>query len=254
VPDVAIDYIKSEVYDYPYLYNMNLRDTMRQLDIVFISNGEPSADSNYERLLEIAAANKLPNRIVRVKDVNGRVVSQHAAANASETAWYFLINGKLEVNPEFDFSWQPDQLQRAKHYIFKAINPVNDLEYGHQAIVANNRTLTLDTIVQGLDFTLDSPHETVDANCGVARFNTDPWTTWRTAFREAIKLSYNTDDDSVDRLNTWITVGNGDNGEWSIKGAQDAVAYYVEVKGNLTELMKSYDWKWLEELYKKTYG
>ena len=254
VPDVAIDYIKSEVYDYPYLYNMNLRDTLTPLDVVFISNGEPSADSNYERLLEIAAANKLPNRIVRVKDVKGRVASQHAAANASETAWYFLINGKLEVNPEFDFTWQADQLQRAKHYIFKAINPVNDLEYGHQAIVANNRTLTLDTIVQGLDFTLDSPHEIVDANCGIARFNTDPWTTWRTAFREAIKLSYSTDDDSVDRLNSWLTVGNGTHGEWSTKGAQDAVAYFNKVKGNLTELMKSYDWKWLEKLYKKTYG
>ena len=253
VPDVAIDVIHSEVYEYPNLTMSDPLDISNPIDIVFISNGEPSADSNYERLLEIAAANKLSNRIVRVKDIVGRVASQHAAANASETQWYFLINGKLEVNSEFDFNWQPDRLQRAKHYIFKATNPVNDLEYGHQAIVANNRSLTLDTIVQGLDFTLDSPHETVDLNCGIARFNTDAWTTWRTAFREVIKLSHNTDEASIDRLNTWLTIGNETNGEWSIKGAQDAVAYYDSVNGKLTELMKSYDWKWLEKLYKKRY-
>jgi hypothetical protein len=90
-------------------------------------------------------------------------------------------------------------------------------------------------------------------NCGVARFNTDPWTTWRTAFREVIKLSCNTDEASVERLRAWVNIGNGENGEWSIKGAQDAVSYYDKVKGNLTELMKSYDWQWLEKLYKKRY-
>jgi hypothetical protein len=258
VPDMAIDYIQYEVYDYMFLYNMNLQDTLKPLDIVFISNGEPSANSNYERLLEIAAVNKLSNRIVRVKDVVGRVASQHAAANASETAWYFLINGKLEVNPEFDFNWQPDRLQKPKHYIFMATNPVNHLEYGHQAIVANNKRLTMETEVQGLDFTMDSPHEIVDMNSGVAIYNTDSWTTWRTAFRECIKLKHysvvNDNQQNSDRLNTWLTVGDGENGQWSTGGAYDAMEYYESVNGELSELMKSYDWAMLKELYDSKYS
>lgn len=253
VPEVAIDYIHSEVYDYHNIQTMDQVDQSKPLDIIFFSNTEPAAEENFIYLSNLVKSKKLSNKLHWVKNVSGRVASQHAAANTSETSWYFLVNGKLRINEKFDFNWQPDRLQRAKHYIFSATNPVNGLEYGHQAIVANNRTLTLNTIVQGLDFTLDSPHEVVEMNCGVARFNTDPWTTWRTAFREVIKLSCNTDEASVERLRAWVNIGNGANGEWSIKGAQDAVAYYDKVKGNLTELMKSYDWQWLEKLYKKRY-
>ena len=38
---------------------------------------------------------------------------------------------------------------------------MNGLEYGHQAIVANNKKLTLSTVVRGLDFTMDSRHEDI---------------------------------------------------------------------------------------------
>ena len=257
VPDVAIDMIHNEVYDYHNIQRLTDLDESKPLDIVFFSNGEPSADENYESLVELVKHKKLPNRVVRSDRVTGRVASQHAAANISNTSWYFLINAKLRVNPEFDFSWQPDRLQRSKHYIFMATNPVNGLEYGHQAIVANNKQLTLSTETRGLDFTMDSPHEVVNMNCGVAIYNTDPWTTWRTAFRECVKLKYysvnSPHKQTEDRLNSWITIGNGEFGDWSILGAKDAVEYFESVSGDLTQLMNSYDWKWLEKYYNIKY-
>jgi hypothetical protein len=257
-PDTAIDIISSEVYEYPNIKITNELDQSQPLDIIFFSNGEPSADDNYQELLSIVKERKLSNRVIRSSDVVGRVASQHAAADASNTAWYFLVNGKLRVNPEFDFSWQPDRLQRAKHYIFMATNPVNHLEYGHQAIVANNKQLTLATETRGLDFTMDSPHEVINMNCGTAVYNTDSWTAWRTAFRECIKLKYysviNNDQQNLDRLNTWLRVGHGENGQWSTGGAYDAIEYYESVNGELSELMKSYDWAMLKELYDSKYG
>jgi hypothetical protein len=162
------------------------------------------------------------------------------------------------VNPDFNFSWQPDRLQQPKHYIFVATNPVNHLEYGHQAIVANNKTLTLNTEVDGLDFTMSSLHQVINKNCGVAIYNTDQWTTWRTAFREVIKLRYSSDitnnRETVHRLKTWLTVGDSEWGEYSIAGARDAIEYYNSVDGNLDDLMNSYDWAWIREYYNAKYA
>lgn len=254
VPVAAIGKIHKEVYDYPNIEIVKRPDRVRPLDIVFFSNGEPNADENFEYLQSLG----LSNRIVHQRGVQGRVESQHAAANLSSTGWYFLVNAKLRVNPDFDFEWQPDRLQRAKHYIFMATNPVNGLEYGHQAIVANNRRLTLATRADGLDFTMSSAHEVVDMNCGTAYYNTDPWTTWRTAFREAIKLQYYGESESGSenrgRLDTWLRIGNGKNGGWSTGGAYDAVEYYKSVNGNLEKLMNTYEWRWLREYYDERYG
>jgi hypothetical protein len=255
VPDVAIDTINKEVYDYERIVKDDKPESSTLLDIVFISNGEPIAEANYERLVTSLERRKIANRIIRVKDVNGRIASQHAAAHAASTGWYFLVNGKIEINDTFDWSWQPDRLQQKKHYIFTVTNPVNDLEYGHQAIVANSRDLTLATTeARGLDFTLQSPREVVEMNCGVARYNTDPWTTWRTAFREAVKLRNNIDARSQIRLKTWTTIGNGDHGEWSTRGAQDGVEFWRSVNGKMEELLKSYDWTWLKKYYDNKYS
>jgi len=195
----------------------------------------------------------LPNRIVRIKDVNGRVKSQHEAANASNTPWYFLINAKLKVDNNFDFSWQADRLQIPKHYIFKAKNIMNGLIYGHQAIVANNKRLTLNTKLRGLDFTMDSEHEVVDVLSGIAIYNSSEWDTWRTAFRECIKLCYAKDSESKKRLETWKTIAIGDFAQFSLKGAQDAIDYYKEVKGELQYLLLTYEWDWLRDFYSKNY-
>ena len=244
VPRVAVPYIKTQVYDYPYIDKTHKNNgTDQLLDIVFISNGEVNADYNYEKLKFYVGDR---NRIKRVDRVNGRVAAYHAAAEASSTPWFFAVFAKLEVEPAFDWAWQPDRLQQAKHYIFHARNPVNGLEYGHQAMIAYNKQLTLDNPGTGLDFTLDSEHEVVPVLSGTAHYANDPWMCWRTAFREALKLRATTDVESQYRLRQWLKENNSDDYvRWSHIGAQDAVEYYESVGGDFAELKKSYDWEWL---------
>ena len=246
------DYVSYELYDYPYISRSERLVDSRPLDIVFLSNGETGVEENYEHLLDVTSS--LPNRVVRVDGVNGRVQAYHAAATASETPWMFTVFAKLRVNPRFDFTWQPDRLQVAKHYIFNATNPVNGLEYGHQAMIAYNKKIVLGNQGTGLDFTLDNEHEVVDMNSGVAMFNTDEWSTWRTAFREAIKLRASTSDDSKYRLDAWLTKGEGPFAQYSINGALDAVEYYESVNGDLDKLRLSYDWPWLQEYFNTKYN
>jgi hypothetical protein len=247
IPKQAKDYIDYELYDYPYIKRAPKLIKSNPLDIVFLSNGETGAEENYEHLLKVTE--NLPNRVIRVDGVNGRVAAYHAAAEASNTPWFFTVFAKLEVSSKFDWSWQPDRMQIPKHYIFHAKNPVNGLIYGHQAMIAYNKKLTLGNEGKGLDFTLDNQHEVVPLISGTARYNTDSFSAWRTAFREAIKLKMGNDDDSRERLEAWLTKGEGEFAQSSIQGANDAAIYFDEVDGDFDALKLSYEWAWLREKF-----
>jgi hypothetical protein len=244
VPKAAVGDVRTQLYDYPYIDKTQRMLKDQPLDIVFISNGENEADFLYE-WLENRILGLEPNRLVRVDGVKGRVAAYHAAARASNTPWFFAVFGKLQIDLKFDWSWQPDRMQQPKHYIFHAENPINGLVYGHQAMIAYNKKLVLENTGVGLDFTLDQPHEVVPILSGRANYYTDNWMCWRTAFRECIKLRASLPDvENEYRLKTWLTADTGA-GQWSKKGAEDAVEFYESVNGDPTELRKSYEWDWL---------
>jgi len=198
------------------------------------------------------------NRLVRVDGVNGREAAYKAAAEASETPWFFAVFAKLTVDKNFDWDWQPDRLQQNKHYIFYAQNPINGLVYGHMAMIAYHKDLVLGTTPKGLDFTLDAEHEVVPVLSGVANYADDIWTAWRSAFREVIKLSWNLSNapDMEDdyRLGKWLNEGEGPIGEWSRKGAEDAIDYFREVDLDFDKLKLTYEWEWLNNYFVKKYG
>jgi hypothetical protein len=247
VPKSAVPYIKAQAYDYPYIDRTQRHMYIDQiLDIVFIDNGEPNADDNYQYLKWAAKRAHQPN-IHRSSGVNGRVAAYRAAAELSRTPWFFAVFAKLEISSRFDWSWQPDRLQQPKHYIFHAFNPVNGLEYGHQAMIAYNKRLVLENTAPGLDFTLDQAHEVVPIVSGIANYHYSKWVAWRTAFREVIKLKHSLPDvENEYRLARWLTaLNNVENSEYSVWGAEDAVEYYNSVAGDFSELRKSYDWAWL---------
>jgi len=246
VPKTAPGNIRTQLYDYKFIDKTERRRHGDQpQDIVFVSNGEPNADDHWALLHQHTGYR--PNRVTRVNGVNGRVAAYHAAAQASQTPWFFAVFAKLEVDAKFDWTWQPDRMQQPKHYIFHALNPVNGLVYGHQAMIAYNRNLVLDNTGHGLDFTLDSAHEVVPVLSGVARYNVSPWVSWRTAFREALKLCGSPDVESQYRLKQWLATPRSyvENWAWSVWGAEDAVEYYDSVAGDFEQLRNSYDWAWL---------
>jgi hypothetical protein len=254
VPKTCVPHIRSQLYDYPYIDRTQRHMyTDTPLDIVFIDNGEPNADENW-KVLEWAYKHPRTNRLHRSSGVKGRVAAYKAAAELSTTPWFFAVFAKLHIDNNFDWSWQPDRMQQPKHYIFHARNPVNGLEYGHMSTIAYNKKLVLENTAPGLDFTLDQEHEVVPILSGTANYHYDMWTCWRTAFRECIKLKDSLPDvENEYRLNQWLTKDNTE-GQWSKKGATDAVEYYDAVKGEFSELKKSYDWAWLNSYAMLKYG
>jgi hypothetical protein len=92
----------------------------------------------------------------------------------------------------------------------------------------------------------------------ISRFNTDPWITWRSAFRETMKLRREVDlgaDIEIEhRLEVWCTKAQGQNAEYCLQGAQDGVDYYQSVNGDLEMLKLSFDWQWCQDYYRAKYG
>jgi len=260
-------HVKTQIYDYPYLEGPEILRNVyidAPLDVVYISNGEPDAEHWYNHLCRVmeqehdnAPYLRHKNSVKRIQNINGRAAAYKAAAAASDTPWFFAVFAKLEVDLEFDWHWQPDMWQGPKHYIFNSKNPVNGLEYGHMGMIAYNKELVLANDGSGLDFTLAQPHESVPLLSGTAHYNQDAWTTWRTAFREVAKLMhFNHVSPSVEtdyRLKTWTTTASGPYAEYSIKGAEDAAEYYNSIKGDYTELMKTYEWDWLRKYFDNKY-
>ena len=244
-----------EAFSDLHFVKADLKPTCNLLDIVYISNGEPLAEYHYQYLLKTV---KTKNKIHRIDRINGRTEAYKAAATASTTPWFFTVFAKLEVNPAFDWTWLPEADAGPEHYVFLATNPVNNLCYGHMAMIAYNKMLTLETDSTGLDFTMSKPHRTIPVISGTARYDQNEIVTWRTAFREVIKLKehlkYRQDPDASHKVHSWVSVGYGPYGEWSIRGADDAMEYFDQVQGNFEMLKLSYNWQWLDQYFKRKYS
>jgi len=251
VPRDIKSQLKTQIYDYPYL-NVNTAVKSQDLDIVYLSNGEPDEQRYYD-----IACQASQREVKWVRGINGRTAAYQAAARASTTDWFFAVFAKLEVAQDFDWTWQPDYWQEPKHYIFNARNPVNGLEYGHMGMIAYNKRLVLENNTPGIDFTLSQPHAAIPVLSGTAHFDQDAWTTWRTAFREVIKLRLFMDTqptlETEHRLNTWLTRAQGNYSNYCLDGARDAVEYYEQVGGDPAQLQLSFEWSWLRQRYDAKY-
>ena len=254
VPKDVRGVINDQLYDYPHMDRDHAQHADPVLDVVYCSNGESCEEHNYQLLCESVPRHM---RLHWVRGVQGRVASQHAAARTSTTEFYFFVPAKLAIAPDFDWQWHPDMLQSPKHWIFLAHNPITGLTYGHGAMVCNCRTLALETTGQGLDFTLEKPHQVVDKVCGTVSMGGDPRTIWRTAFREVVKLSITQlerpDVETQYRLDQWLSQARGDMGHWSQRGAQAGREFFEQHRDDLEALLTTYEWQHLDQLFAATY-
>jgi hypothetical protein len=179
------------------------------------------------------------------------------AAEMSRTKWYYAVFAKTELHTSFDFESRPDLFQQPKHYIFHAENPLNGLKYGHMGVVLYNCDIVKGITEFGIDYTMSALHEVVPTVSAIARFNSNPYQTWRTAFREAGKLAQFCDEkDNVEnsyRLDIWTSEAKGPHSEWCLQGARDGVLFYQANKDDKTQLKNAFNWVWLREYFTGLY-
>lgn len=240
VPREAKSFVLDQVYDYPHIVKKIETIEQPKFDIIVLGYKEPDLEERYNAIKEKYPTAKL------VSGIEGNVNAYKECAKQSETEYFWCVFAKSKLHDDFDFTYHPDCLERPHHYIFKCFNPVIDYAYGHMGIILYHKQMVLDATEWGPDFTCSFPVKLIDEISNIANYNQTSFLTYRTAFRECVKLASNCIEGSSVKQNTeildkWLSSHD----EWTQRGSQDAVAH-VNSNG---DLMKVFDWKFIESKY-----
>jgi hypothetical protein len=220
-------------------------------DIVFISYQEPDADENYKRLLE-----KFP-RAKRVHGVKGIHQAHIEAAKICTTNMFFVVDGDAHIVDDYNFDYVPEWWNMEAVHVWRSINPINEMEYGYGGVklFPTKKTIYMDTSKPDMTTSISNKFVAVKSVSNYTAFNTDPFNTWKSAFRECCKLSSKVidrqkDDETQSRLVAWCTKGEDKEfGKYAIAGAKSGAAYGARHRGNIEALKLINDFEWLEERF-----
>jgi len=245
--------ISAREVEYRYLIEKKEYDVvaseLKLYDIVFISYNEPNADENFAKLIE-----RFP-RAKRIHGVKGIHQAHVAAAKTATTPMFWVVDGDAVVEDDFAF-----ELLLPKHdtdivHVWLSRNPINNLTYGYGGVKLLPRNLTekMDLGKSSIDMTMSisNKFKVMQTVSNITAFNTDPFNTWKSAFRECVKLASRPIDpkyqeETEDRLYAWCNFGSTNHlGEYAIMGATAGRQYGIANIANPDQLAKINDFDWL---------
>jgi hypothetical protein len=223
---------------------------LTDLDVIFISYDETNADQNWKKILD-----RIPYA-QRIHGVKGIFEAHKAAAELAQTDMFWVVDGDADILDDWFFNYEPTIFNRDCIHVWKSRNPINGLEYGYGGIKLFPRNLLIESNTWNVDMTTSlGKLKVIDRVSNITAFNTDPFSTWRSAFRECAKLAAGTiknqiEDESRDRLDIWNTVGlDKPFGQYAIAGAKAGTLFGNTNKSNQQELKKINSREWLKEKF-----
>jgi hypothetical protein len=230
-----------------------LASRVKPYDMVFISYNEPNADKNYKEL-----TSRFP-QAKRVHGVKGIHNAHIEAAKLCTTPMFWVVDGDANIVEDFDFTYRFAKSEEDGVYVWRSKNPINSLVYGYGGVKLLPRSLTIKMDVNSLDMTtsISKKFVAMDEVSNITAFNTDPFSTWKSAFRECSKLASRSisgqiDSDTQKRLDVWCTKGLKKLfGKYAIDGAIKGRNFGLANKNDREMLKKINDWNWLENEFNK---
>ena len=209
-----------------------------ELDCVYLSYDEPRKEETW-----IKIQNMIP-WARRVDGVKGSDAAHKAAADASDTDRFVLIDGDNIPDPEFfNLQLTLDDNNKDKVFRWKARNTINGLMYGNGGLSCWTKEFvyamkthenTDGSEANDVEFCF-YPNYWAMHDCYSTTYpNATPFQAWRAGFREGVKMCLDrgkrpglvdfevrVQNRNYDHLCIWQTVGaDVDNGFWSIYGAR----------------------------------
>tara|TARA_B110000503_G_scaffold99799_1_gene149291 strand:+ start:26288 stop:26959 length:672 start_codon:yes stop_codon:yes gene_type:complete len=214
-------------------------------DIVFISYQEPTAEESFLKLKE-----KFP-RTKRVHGIKGIHQAHIAAARKCFTKMIWIVDADALVVDNFNFDYVVPDHQLDHVHVWRSQNPINDLVYGYGGVKLFPRKLTLEVNTTSTDMTtsISNKFKAMPDIANITAFNTDPFSTWKSAFRECAKLSSKVikgqkNNETEERLSVWTTVGKDKPfGEYCINGAIAGREFGLS---NMADISLINNFEWLE--------
>jgi hypothetical protein len=208
------------------------------LDCVYLSYDEPNKEETWVKIKNMVSW------AVRVDGVKGSDAAHKAAADASGTDRFVLIDGDNLPDPKFfNLSLELNDNNKDNVFRWRARNNINGLMYGNGGLscwtkdfVYNMRTHenTDGTAENDVEFCF-YPNYTAMHDCySVTYPNGSAYHAWRAGFREGVKMCLNkgakptlsefqdrVHQRNLDHLTIWHNVGRDvEYGVWSIVGAR----------------------------------
>tara|TARA_B100000900_G_C20597966_1_gene724214 strand:- start:912 stop:3644 length:2733 start_codon:yes stop_codon:yes gene_type:complete len=239
-----------QIYKSPVrpVHNSIAKTEAGSYDIVMISYGEQNSNQNYKKLLE-----RFP-KAKRIHGVKGIANAHIAAAEICDTEMMWVVDGDAEIVDGFNFDYVvPDTDLDAVH-VWRSINPINDLEYGYGGVKLLPVELTkqVDKNKVDVNTSISRNFKVMKQLSCITKFNTGPFETWKSAFRECAKLASKVidrqkEDETNARLKTWTTVGHDRlYGNYALAGASAGMEFGLS-RGTDLRLINDFDW--LEEKF-----
>ena len=226
---------------------------LKPYEIVFISYNEINADTNYQKLLEKFSTAK------RIHGVKGIHQAHIEAARKVETEMFWVVDADAIIEPSFNFDYEVSRYDLDVVHVWQSCNPINDLVYGYGGVKLLPKKLTIDMDVSKPDMTtsISTKFKAMESVSNITAFNTDEFSTWKSAFRECVKLASRTisgqdNIETQERLEIWKTIGSDKlYGNYAIQGAIDGEEYGLKYKDTPESLRRINDFDWLKEYYEQ---
>jgi len=194
-----------------------------------------------------------------VFNVKGIHQAHVEAAKRSFFEMFWVVDADAVILDDFKFDYEPPDHQRDHVHVWRSRNPINGLEYGYGGVKLLPKKLTLEMDLTKPDMTTSiSPYFIpMEAVSNITAFNTDPFNTWKSAFRECCKLASRTIEGQVDtetsaRLKVWCSLNdNAPYGYYAYLGALSGRDYGEKNAGNIPALRMINDFDWLKNQFEQ---
>ena len=222
------------------------------IPIYFLYNDETNAEENLARLHTKAIDAQA------VKSIGTIFESHKHIANLCNNDRFYVVDADCWIVDSFNFDKQIE-LKPKSVAVFRAKNPINGLVYGHGGIKLFSKDCFSAERLDRPDMTTTLADHYIKLNILASehRFNYSPYATWRTAFREAVKLSAGVikngnDTETKERLAMWCEAGiETELGYFAIHGARQGVAY---ANKNNSDFNLVNNFAWLDSKFKEWIG
>ena len=213
-------------------------------DIIFISYDEPTADVNFASLKQRFPLAK------RVNGITGIHQAHIAAAKKSMTKMFWVVDADAVILNSFDFSHEVSEWDLDVVHVWRSLNPIVDLSYGYGGVklLPKQLTITMDTNTTDMTMNISSKFKAMEEVSNITAFNTDSFSTWRSAFRECCKLAVIDNRESLSRLSVWCELNNDvPYGFYAYSGALAGRNYGEKNASDKEALIRINDFTWLED-------
>jgi hypothetical protein len=226
------------------------------LDCIFLTYDEPKKEEFWIKVQNMVPWAK------RVDGVKGSDAAHKAAAAASDTERFVLIDGDNIPDPEF-FNLQLSLGEKNHDHVFrwKARNVINGLRYGNGGVSCWTRDFVMNMRTHeasrgdeetAVEFCFD-PKYTAMHNCYSTTYpNGSAKQAWRAGFREGVKMCLDrghkptlaefeekVNNRNYDHLCIWQSVGaDVENGYWAMYGAR---------LGTYMIMLEGWDYKYVQD-------